>query len=505
MFHKMKLEKKEQKIFIGLSILSILYILPIILADRFFVDDLGRNYLGYYWWDHNGRLLANGIMKVLSGFSTTVLDLSSLPLILGVICLAYSLVLFSKKYFAHYSSKLTVGMLFFALASPYLIENLSFKYDSLLMLLGLCFVFLCFSLPDNLPRGIYYIITSLLILGMLFLYQAEFGAYLCLVVFELIIGMLRDEKTGKLIKQGISHVIQAVVLALLYQKSVSAYIANSPYSSSHASMVSLNAQGMKTVLYNLKEYIKIINMYVSAYKPLVLIVGVACLISFIFLLKNFYQRSTKTMGLKILDTVIMIISPVILLLLSLSLLIVLKSPVFGCRTMISMTVLYLIIGIALAYLVRQLRSTHIIMGLCILFSLTLIYSYGNLAKSQKVHEESLTQSIVYDLRSLEKDHTITSIALSGSYTYSKQMIRVNQNNKFYQKLVPNYLDNNSMWGGYEILSAIDTPTKFKMTTQSDLNYIKMHKSAISNKDYAIYVIHQKAVIYFNHGSHTVMS
>ena len=503
MFHKMKLGKKEQKVFIGLFFLSIAYIMPLILADRFFVDDLGRNYLGYYWWDHNGRLLANGIMKVLSGFSSTVLDLSPLTQILGVILLSMSLVFFSKKYFSHYSTKLQVGMLFFALASPYLIENLSFKYDSLLMLLGLCFVFLCFSLPEELPRGIYYVLTSLLILGMLFLYQAELGAYLCLVVFEFIIGMLKDEKTGHLIKRGISRILQALILALLYQKSVSAYIANSPYSKSHADLVALNAHGIKTVLYNFKEYLKIINMYVSSYKPLVIIVSIACLVSLILLLKNFYQRSTKSLGLKIIDTILLIISPAVLFVLSLSLLIFLKNPVFGCRTMISMTVLYLIIGIALAYLIRHIRSTYLIMGLCLLYSFTFMYSYGTLVKSQKVHEESITQSIVYDLRTLEKDHVINSIALSGSYTYSKQMIMADQNNKFYKKLIPNYFENNSMWGGYEVLSFLDTPTQFKMTSMSDLHYIKTHKSNIANKEYAIYVINQKAVIYFNHGPHKV--
>lgn len=500
MFHKLKLEKKEQKIFGGLFILSLFYILPIILADRFFVDDLGRNYLGYYWWDHNGRLLANGIMKVLSDFHPTVMDFSPLTLILGIACLSLSLVLFSKKYFSHYASKLQIGMLFFTLVSPFLIENLAFKYDSMLMLIGLSFVFLCFSLSKELSRGLYYVITSLLVLGMLFLYQAELGAYLCLVLFECIVGIISDERTGKLIKQGLSRVIQALILSFVYQKSVAAYIASSPYSRSHASLVSLNKEGIKTVIYNFKEYQKIINSYVTSHKLLVIITFLGCACALLILLKNFYERSHRNILLKIVDTLIMIVSPFLLLILSLSILIVLKTPVFSCRTMISMTVIYLMIGITLAYLIRHVRFTQILMIFCLLMSFTFIYSYGNLSKSQRVHEDNITQSIVYDLRHLERDHKVQNISLSGSYTYSRQIDRADP---FYIRLIPKYYENNSLWGGYLIQNASDQTVKFKLTNAQDIAYIRQARPDVENQMYAIYIYQEKAIIYFYHGSHSV--
>ncbi|PDQ12906.1 hypothetical protein CKK21_22775 [Enterobacter cloacae] len=46
--------------------MCILYVLPIIMADRLYVDDMGRTTTGYYGWKGNGRPFAEMIMKFLS-------------------------------------------------------------------------------------------------------------------------------------------------------------------------------------------------------------------------------------------------------------------------------------------------------------------------------------------------------------------------------------------------------------------------------------------------------
>ena len=70
---------------ITLLALCFLYILPIILADRMYGDDILRSQQGYTNWDINGRPLADLMMKGLFLFGDNIADISPLPLILGVI------------------------------------------------------------------------------------------------------------------------------------------------------------------------------------------------------------------------------------------------------------------------------------------------------------------------------------------------------------------------------------------------------------------------------------
>ena len=91
------LKDKSLKAFIGLLIFSLIYILPIILANFYYIDDLGRSLRGYTDWNGNGRPLASLIAIVLSdGFP--LMDVSPWIQILSVVVLDYSLICFVKKF-----------------------------------------------------------------------------------------------------------------------------------------------------------------------------------------------------------------------------------------------------------------------------------------------------------------------------------------------------------------------------------------------------------------------
>ena len=60
---------------------GLLYVLPILLADRYYQDDLARSLYGATGWAGDGRPLTEWLMELLAGGSSTIVDLSPLPML----------------------------------------------------------------------------------------------------------------------------------------------------------------------------------------------------------------------------------------------------------------------------------------------------------------------------------------------------------------------------------------------------------------------------------------
>src|SRR5690606_39943981 len=61
---KIQILKNNKTYILSIIILSILYVLPIVLANTQYVDDLNRTVAGYKW-DHDGRFVSSKIMHLL--------------------------------------------------------------------------------------------------------------------------------------------------------------------------------------------------------------------------------------------------------------------------------------------------------------------------------------------------------------------------------------------------------------------------------------------------------
>lgn len=77
--------KRDRRFTITLLSLCIVYVMPIILANRYYIDDLGRSQWGYASWSANGRPLADFLMILLGFGGENIVDISPLTLIFSVL------------------------------------------------------------------------------------------------------------------------------------------------------------------------------------------------------------------------------------------------------------------------------------------------------------------------------------------------------------------------------------------------------------------------------------
>lgn len=91
------LDGHNQHIFKYLCVFSILYLFPLILANFYYIDDVGRFANSEFNWLKDGRPLMQ-LMGICLGLGKPYLDIFPLGQVLSALILNYSLVLWGRKY-----------------------------------------------------------------------------------------------------------------------------------------------------------------------------------------------------------------------------------------------------------------------------------------------------------------------------------------------------------------------------------------------------------------------
>src|SRR5690606_19974911 len=173
----------ENKTFIFLLIfISILYALPLILANTYYVDDLNRTVAGYNW-NHDGRYISSVIMHILSFQSDVVFSLYPFSMMIGSVLLSLSGLIVIYSLGVRNKTILFVGSLLLT-TCPFLLEILAYRFDSIPISLSVLFITLPFLFFDN--RKHFFIASVLGIFLSLGLYQTTAMSYciiICLFLF----------------------------------------------------------------------------------------------------------------------------------------------------------------------------------------------------------------------------------------------------------------------------------------------------------------------------------
>ena len=177
------LNRENFKAFCYLLIFSLVYVLPIILANFYYIDDLGRLLTGRTGWDGDGRPLVSLLSIILSD-GKPLMDMSPWIQILATIVLDYALIFFAKKIIPAASALKIFGVAACGYLNLFMLENLSYKYDSLGMMLALSIFLILFALPDSLGNKKIFLASCIAVLLSLCLYQAASGAYISLAIYN---------------------------------------------------------------------------------------------------------------------------------------------------------------------------------------------------------------------------------------------------------------------------------------------------------------------------------
>lgn len=492
------LKDKPLKAFIGLLIFSLIYILPIILANFYYIDDLGRSLRGYTDWEENGRPLASLLAIALSdGFP--LMDVSPWIQILSIVVLDYSLICFVKKY----AFQATSFQLFITAAYGYLnlflLENLSYKYDSLGMILALSLFFLLYAVPEKCPNQIKMILSIITILLSLSLYQAAIGAYISLAIVEFIFLLYQSQTWKEIFGRLLNRIIGLCIGGLLYKFIiVKNFVGSQGYSADHASLANFfTSQGAAVIRTNVTQFGYLFKAFGKTLGILGFILTLAMFIGLGTVAYVIEKRRKESKPIQFLLTLLVIISPAILVISSVLMLILLKNPVLAPRVMLSVSVFTIFVGLSIYHLSKFIRSSIVISYLTLICMLSFSSYYGNLLVRQNQMNTTVTTYLVYDMNQVERESgkEFRDLSFIGHSPQCHELILANQKRPLYGLLVPIYMNNDWFWGGQFIAHFRNRDINLKSNI-NDKELTLINKPVRENEFYKLYLINNKYIIAF---------
>lgn len=388
--------------FIAFAILSLIYLFPIIKADRYFIDDYNRSVLGYLSWSDNGRPLADVVMTMLN-FNTTISDISPLTQLMGVASLAIILLLIMQSGSPGIAQSVACALC--VLVNPFMLETLSYAYDSLPMLLSIACV--CAPFCIHLKNSFFsFIIHFLFILASLCLYQASISIYVIFAIFSYI---AKDNKNSDGLKSLITNGVAFISGYIVYSKFIAKYFIAGGYSLIRAEFIDFSTAGAITrFAKNIVKYYDFLMLGFPAPFMLIsvsiIVIGILGLVlrSIAFLNgSNIYSR---------LACLITLTSPIIIILMVLAPLSILANPPVMSRVLASTGVVmmfFMFYAFRVNYKPVKILSSLLVV-LFMIYSYSSVYAYGNAQKKQKDFE-------AYTINLMQSDISRSNIKVIDMY------------------------------------------------------------------------------------------
>ncbi len=408
---------KERKFFLSLTLLYTLYVLPIAMADRYYNDDLSRALKGATGWNGDGRPLTELLIRFLT-FGRPATDISPLPLILSVVLLSWCMTLYFREHILEFEASafpLIGGCAL--LANPFLLSDLSYKYDCISIVLSMALCLFVFSLPE-LAFVADLAVRALVSLAVLCLFQPSTGIFLALIFADIFFRLLKGKKVVRMCISSIA----ALALSLIFYVAViaPAFVDDLGWRA-EASSIGLSFETISRVL---KDIYILFAIYYEGIPVTVLIIAV---VLFIMLLSGGALKVWRTLerenaARRKAVTLYVIFLPFILGAAGLAPLMVLNSARISEHMLIAVSVPLMFTGALAVFSEGRLRRAIIITSvICLLFAFSYSYTYGNALKSQKVYETYVTENIARDIERIDVQEKCTRISVSGRMPRSRQL------------------------------------------------------------------------------------
>lgn len=491
------IDKNNKKILKFLLVGGLLYVLPIILANRYYNDDLARSLYAATGWLGDGRPLAELTMLILSG-GGAIADISPLPLVLGILMLALTLTIYTGNELSAYEDTMAVRMaLLLVLVQPFSMAAISYKYDCVFMFMAICIPFLAFSVKEELPQYVCFIVSTVAGILTMSLYQAAFGMFLILELIHFYLRMLGEERIVRgYLKKESFRILGMITGALIYVIFIAGHFVDTTGWRSEAAEISLKFK-WETVIHisqNIRRgcayQYNILKQTSGCYKGSLLLLWLLAIISeIIWWWKG--ERNLKRALLMFISIMLPFVA-VVCVYFPMTVLISFdtKYRVFLCFG----GVLLLVSLMAMKEFHNRCRILMLIMLACLLFQYSCVYAYGNALKCQKTYEEYTVQQIAHDLERINAEKEYKEVSFLGNPPKARQLQKVCEKYPFFNEIVPVYVSNDTWIGGAWVYHYLQYDLEICEIEEPDIEVVQSEKAETENSLYKCYTNDSKIII-----------
>lgn len=470
----------EKKQLIAAACIGVLILIPISLMVPMYLDDFYRSVNGKFMWIKDGRPLAELIYKVFVFDSRNLVLTSPLSTILCIPGICFSSLLLCRIF----RNKLIWGAIFssiFLFAQPYFLSNLSFSFDSPMMVLAIFFSICSAYLIVSYRSRLSLFFSIFLQVLSLSLYQAAISATwipVLLYVFARPVPINTNKGNIKhsniplnILKQPHKYIIYSLVISQIF--SLMAYkfiVLNSikfgSYSDYH-STIPIITQLPFTLMSNISEYIYRLYLDWNDSSFGIIFLIFLLITSFYAIIKSnspiyFYGSAHSSLRNKSLMYALQSLGIVSVFLISYGLPLILENPVFQPRTFIGIGVFMACISLLatrdidlkikpqLPFIDFKIINNFFILLLSVCAAWACIFSlfaYSNASASQQKLDNHILDSIVSEFRDAGYANTdITNVDVRGHSIYSPITLNTFRTLPYLRSFIRPITDH---WEGFE--------------------------------------------------------
>ncbi|KJZ45307.1 glucosyltransferase domain-containing protein [Pseudomonas fluorescens] len=388
---------------------TLVYVLPLILADFPYIDDNWRSLSAGMAWAEQGRLFAQLFYNALS-FSHAAPNIFPLPLLIATLAMASALTSLTF----HYFRQPTVACCLVLLPlwyNPFFLQNLSYQYDGPATALSL--VTVIYAITFRHPwRGVQWLVPAFLIALALGLYQISLNVFLGLCCLELL--RAANDKTAPVPWRDLLgwKAAQVILGGLIYSVSAGPFM-----DSNRTSMLDWTAHPSLQIQINIGRVLeKVVLLFHGGWLWVfggLLLLAIAGAVR---LGLNVAARQDSGPKKLLIGLMCLLTFPVVTLLVS-GVALFFRDFNEGARTLMGFAVL-LVLLFYLGHL--ALASIHerlpLLLMIPLLAMLSLSFAYGRVLTVQKTFASTALAGLAYDIASHQSLREARRIYISVSYS-----------------------------------------------------------------------------------------
>ncbi|KAB3446683.1 hypothetical protein F9Z78_14755 [Escherichia coli] len=479
--------------FFGRTKLHIIYSIAIcfiytgalIINGNYYIDDFGRSLDGYTAWTMNGRPVAEILMLAIS-FGEPLADISPLPQLLGVIFISLSIAIIGQKTL---SDRPFLACLSLApiITSPFILSNLSYKYDAATMGLSILLSTIPACLSFKKQKTDIAISTILLIM-VLCLYQPAINAFIIISITVFVIECNVKERD---LKSLIAKALSCILSLILYNYIIAKHTIKNHYNTQGSQILGAN-EIIDGICKNISTFNIFMHDIMTA--PMIAISLTSLVISITFIIikikhNNKVSRST-------LSSIILIFSIPSIMLMIYGPLLLLKNPVYHPRVLIGFGFALSSLLLISATLLKSFKYSALLFFIPYIYMYGLCSAYVNVQEKQKFLEEWVSMDISGDLF-YNKDN-VDSLMVFGSPGFAPEAKIVFKKYPIIRRIMRILINGGDRWGEVQ-LRHYSVHLKYSDDNKRDYVEDKMckEKQVSKRRFYTMTIIDRVAVIDFS--------
>lgn len=448
MWEKVKAYTKKNKFlvkpFLVLFAIYFIGMLAIILASVNYADDIGRTERGYAGWAYFSRYISEIGGRIIHA-DNYLTNIAPLPQILSAVVLAISSVMLlvvvcgKEKFKQPWTKWIWQAIAVIPLGlSPYMLECLSYQYDSIYMAMSVFFAVLPLLFYNRDTK--WFAISMIVgVLGVCTTYQPAIGIIPMLIVF-LAIRDWNDKE--KFLKKSAIGLLVFLVTLFVFQKFL--MIPQDGY-------VSNGLPALSNLIPETLEHLKQYFVYVWTDFKLIWTIVIAVMIVLFVIYFSYVSKRNKALATGVSVIGVLCMAVAIFIIYSL-----LDKPLYTTRAMYGVGAFIAVIGIYIVGMPKSWVTKIPVFIICWCF-FVFAFTYGNALKVQDEYRNNKINMVVADLNSLSimQDGITKTIQATGGVGLSPIITHMPQNYQMLNRLLEPSFEKGIIWDTYRLVYLCD--------------------------------------------------